>query len=47
MRIDRGTDREVMKNIEKNQMRCVEVYKKLYHQEPFDIAFCPYRIFPY
>ena len=46
MRIDRGTDREVMKNIEKNQMRCVEVYKKLYHQEPFDIAFCPYRISP-
>lgn len=27
-------------------MKCVEVYKKLYHQEPFDIAFCPYRISP-
>ena len=27
-------------------MKCVEVYKKLYHQEPFDVAFCPYRISP-
>ena len=25
-------------------MKCVEVYKELYHQEPFDVAFCPYRI---
>ena len=27
-------------------MKCVEVYKELYHQEPFDVAFCPYRINP-
>lgn len=27
-------------------MKCVEVYQKLYHQEPFDVAFCPYRISP-
>ena len=27
-------------------MKCVAVYKKLYHQEPFGIAFCPYRISP-
>ena len=27
-------------------MKCVEVYKELYHQEPFDVAFCPYRISP-
>ena len=27
-------------------MKCVEVYKELYHQEPFGIAFCPYRISP-
>ena len=27
-------------------MKCVEVYKDLYHQEPFDVAFCPYRISP-
>jgi len=25
-------------------MKCVEVYKELYHQEPFAVAFCPYRI---
>lgn len=25
-------------------MKCVEVYKELYHQEPFDVAFCPYRM---
>ena len=28
------------------EMKCVEVYKELYHQEPFDVAFCPYRISP-
>lgn len=27
-------------------MKCVEVYKEQYHQEPFDVAFCPYRISP-
>lgn len=27
-------------------MKCVEVYRELYHQEPFDVAFCPYRISP-
>ncbi len=27
-------------------MKCVEVYRELYHQEPFGIAFCPYRISP-
>ena len=27
-------------------MKCVGVYKELYHQEPFDVAFCPYRISP-
>ena len=27
-------------------MKCVEVYEGLYHQEPFDVAFCPYRISP-
>ena len=27
-------------------MKCVEIYKELYHQEPFDVAFCPYRISP-
>ena len=27
-------------------MKCVVVYKELYHQEPFDVAFCPYRISP-
>ena len=27
-------------------MKCVEVYKELYHQEPYGIAFCPYRISP-
>ena len=27
-------------------MKCVEVYKELYHQEPFGVAFCPYRISP-
>ena len=27
-------------------MKCVEVYKELYHQELFDVAFCPYRISP-
>ena len=27
-------------------MKCVEVYENLYHQEPFDVAFCPYRISP-
>ena len=27
-------------------MKCVEVYKELYHQEPFAVAFCPYRISP-
>ena len=33
-------------NKENKSMKCVEVYKELYHQEPFDIAFCPYRISP-
>ena len=28
------------------KMKCVEVYERLYHQEPFDVAFCPYRISP-
>lgn len=28
------------------QMKCVEVYEGLYHQKPFDVAFCPYRISP-
>ena len=28
------------------QMKCIEVYKNIYHQEPFDVAFCPYRISP-
>lgn len=28
------------------KMKCVEVYEGLYHQEPFDVAFCPYRISP-
>ena len=23
-------------------MKCVEVYKELYHQEPYGVAFCPY-----
>ena len=23
-----------------------DVYEGLYHQEPFDVAFCPYRISP-
>ena len=27
-------------------MRCVEVYRELYHKEPFGVAFCPYRISP-
>lgn len=27
-------------------MKCVEVYKELYHQEPYGVAFCPYRISP-
>ncbi len=27
-------------------MKCVEVYRELYHQEPFDVAFCPYRVSP-
>ena len=27
-------------------MKCIEVYKNIYHQEPFDVAFCPYRISP-
>ena len=27
-------------------MKCVEVYKNLYHQEPYGVAFCPYRISP-
>lgn len=27
-------------------MKCVEVYEGLYHKEPFDVAFCPYRISP-
>ena len=28
------------------KLKCVEVYEGLYHQEPFDVAFCPYRISP-
>lgn len=27
-------------------MKCVEVYEDLYHQEPYGVAFCPYRISP-
>ena len=27
-------------------MKCIEVYKNIYHQDPFDVAFCPYRISP-
>lgn len=27
-------------------MKCVEVYKELYPQKPFDVAFCPYHISP-
>ena len=26
------------------KLKCVETYEELYHQEPFDVAFCPYRI---
>ena len=28
------------------KLKCVETYEELYHQEPFDVAFCPYRISP-
>ena len=27
-------------------MQCVEVFQEIYHQEPEDVAFCPYRICP-
>ena len=27
-------------------MKCVEVFQKIYHKEPFGVAFCPYRICP-
>ena len=27
-------------------MKCVEVFQEIYHQEPEDVAFCPYRICP-
>lgn len=27
-------------------MKCESVYRELYHQDPYDIAFCPYRISP-
>ena len=27
-------------------MKCVEVYQSLYHQGPYGVAFCPYRISP-
>lgn len=27
-------------------MKCESIYKELYHQDPYDIAFCPYRISP-
>lgn len=27
-------------------MKCVEIYRELYRQEPYDVAFCPYRISP-
>lgn len=27
-------------------MKCVSVYKEIYNQEPFGVAFCPYRISP-
>ena len=28
------------------KMKCVEVYEDIYYHEPYDIAFCPYRISP-
>lgn len=28
------------------KLKCVETYEELYHQKPFDVAFCPYRISP-
>ena len=34
------------KDSRQSYTECVEVYKKLYHQEPFGIAVCPYRISP-
>ena len=34
-------------NRKKNmKLKCVETYEEVYHQEPFDVAFCPYRISP-
>lgn len=27
-------------------MKCVEVYEKIYGQEPASVAFCPYRVSP-
>ena len=27
-------------------MRCHEIFENLYHREPEDVAFCPYRVCP-
>lgn len=27
-------------------MRCAEVFEQIYHKEPTDVAFCPYRVCP-
>lgn len=27
-------------------LKCVETYTSLYHKDPYDVAFCPYRISP-
>lgn len=27
-------------------MKCVEKYEQFYHQEPYGVTFCPYRISP-
>jgi galactokinase len=27
-------------------MKCIEVFEKIYHKQPLDVAFCPYRICP-
>ena len=27
-------------------MKCEETFKRLYHSEPTDVSFCPYRICP-
>lgn len=42
---------EYKRNVRQDEIRqidyeAIEVYEGLYHQEPFDVAFCPYRISP-